>query len=129
MKMSNLYKNHPKFSRFVLALAVPALAGFFVQSALATVIRVPEAQARKAIVQKVQPSYPTLARQMGLSGHVVLDMYVDPSGNVEKANVVSGNPILGNAAVQAAKQWRFQPFEANGKATEAVIRVGFDFNN
>lgn len=127
MKMT--YKHLPSFSRLVLAAAIPALAGFVAQSALATVIRVPEAQARKAIVQKVQPSYPMLARQMGLSGHVVLDMYVDPSGNVEKANVVSGNPILGNAAVQAAKQWRFQPFEANGKATEAVIRVGFDFNN
>lgn len=129
MKMSNPYRNQPKLSRVALALAVPALAAFFGQSALATVVRVPEAQARKSIVQRVQPSYPALARQMGLSGHVVLDIYVDESGSVEKASVISGNPILGNAAVQAAKQWRFQPFEANGKATEAVVRVGFDFNN
>lgn len=125
--MSNLYRSHRKFSRLALAWSAAGLAAFFSQSAFATVIRIPEAQAR--IVQKVQPSYPTLARQMGLSGHVVLDMYVDESGNVEKANVISGNPILGNAAVSAAKRWRFQPLQVNGKGTEAVIRIGFDFNN
>jgi protein TonB len=65
---------------------------------------------------------------MRLSGQVVLDMYVDESGSVEKADVVSGNPILGNAAVAAAKHWKFQPFQANGKAIKAVVRIAFDFN-
>lgn len=127
--MTNSCKDHRKFSR--AAWLIPTLAAglFFSQSTFATVVRVPESQAQKSIVQRVQPSYPVLARQMGLSGHVVLDMYVNTSGKVEKANVVSGNPILGNAAVAAAKKWRFQPFQAGGKATDAVVRISFDFNN
>jgi protein TonB len=107
---------------------VPVLGfGMLAQTAFAQLIRVPEDQAKKAIISKVEPAYPPLARQMRLSGHVLLDMYVDETGSVEKADVVSGNPILGNAAVTAAKRWRFQPFQADGKATKAVVRVGFDF--
>ncbi|MGH9619028.1 MAG: energy transducer TonB, partial [Bryobacteraceae bacterium] len=88
--MSNPCKDRLKPSR--AAWLIPALAAglFLCQSAFATTVRVPEAQARKSIVQKVRPAYPVLARQMRLSGHVVLDMYVGTSGKVEKANVVSG---------------------------------------
>lgn len=124
--MSNPCK-HP--SRAVWLIPALAAGLFLCQSAFATVVRVPEAQARKSVVQRVQPTYPVLARQMKLSGHVVLDIYVGTSGNVEKANIVSGNPILGNAAVAAAKKWRFHPFQAGGRATEAVVRISFDFND
>ncbi|HEX7360996.1 MAG TPA: energy transducer TonB [Bryobacteraceae bacterium] len=127
--MSNPCKDHRKPSRAAWLILALAAGLFLCQSAFAITVRVPEAQARKSIVQKVRPAYPVLARQMRLSGHVVLDIYVGTSGKVEKANVVSGNPILGNAAVAAAKKWRFQPFQAGGKATEAVVRIGFDFNN
>jgi TonB family protein len=110
-------------------LAAVLISGMLGPCAFADVVRVTEVQARKSVIQKVEPTYPPIARQMRLSGHVVLDMYVDESGNVEKVDVISGNPILGSAAVSAAKQWKFQPFQNDGKVTKAVIRVGFDFTS
>ena len=119
------FKNrHFAFAGFVLSavsLALPVLMS-------AQPLRVGEDEARKAAVQKTQPTYPPIARQMNLSGRVLLDITVDTNGSVEKVDIVSGNPILAGSASQAAKQWKFQPFTADGKNTEAIIRIGFDFS-
>jgi periplasmic protein TonB len=64
---------------------------------------------------------------MNLSGKVLVDITVASDGSVEKVDVVSGNPILAGAAVTAGKRWKFNPFKVDGKATEAVVRVAFDF--
>jgi len=105
------------------ALLLPAC------SLWADAVRVPDAEAQKAIVQRVRPEFPAIAKQMKLSGRVVVDLTVAEDGKVEKADVVSGNPILGNAAKMAAKQWTFRPFQANGKVSEAIVRINFDFAN
>ena len=73
-------------------------------------LRVSEDEGKRAIVARVVPSMPPIARQTHLSGKVVIDMTVAEDGTVEKVDVVSGNPILGGACVSAAKKWTFQPF-------------------
>jgi outer membrane biosynthesis protein TonB len=42
--------------------------------------------------------------------------------------VISGNPVLGAAAVAAGKRWKFQPFQADGKPAKTIVRVNFDFS-
>lgn len=88
--------------------------------------RVSEDEAKKAITTRTNPEYPAMARQMKLGGKVQVDAYIDPEGKVEKVQVVTGNPLLTSAAVNAVKHWKFSPFTADGKPTRAV--AGFTFN-
>lgn len=90
-------------------------------------IRVAEAEAKKSVLSKVDPSYPPMARQMKIAGRVEVDVEVDPTGRVEKVTVINGNLLLGGACVNAVKQWHFSPFSAGGKPASAVLRLGFDF--
>ncbi|HXE12566.1 MAG TPA: energy transducer TonB [Bryobacteraceae bacterium] len=117
---------------FRKALLPVASAAFLLVSGgislFAQPVRIQDNEAQKAALQKVQPSYPAIARQLNLAGRVVVDLTVNASGSVEKVDVVNGNPILANAAVPAAKRWKFAPFQVDGKPTEAVVRIAFDFN-
>jgi protein TonB len=90
-------------------------------------IRVEESEAKKNIITKVEPDFPPIAKQMNLSGRVEVDLHVEETGKVDKVDAVSGNPILAGAAIAAAKRWKFQPFEAEGKPTKAVVRIAFSF--
>ena len=58
---------------------------------------------------KVQPTYPDLARKMNITGTVKIEVVVLPNGTVKDARVVGGHPVLANAALEAAKKWRFEP--------------------
>ena len=58
---------------------------------------------------KVQPTYPDLARKMNITGTVKIEVVVLPNGSVKDARVVGGHPVLANAALEAAKKWRFEP--------------------
>ena len=58
---------------------------------------------------RVQPIYPELARKMNIAGTVKIEVVVAPNGTVREARVVGGHPVLANAALDAAKKWRFEP--------------------
>ena len=72
---------------------------------------------------KVQPAYPELARKMNITGTVKVEVVVSPAGTVKEARVVGGHPVLANAALDAAKRWRFEP--ASVEST-GVIDFKFD---
>lgn len=71
---------------------------------------------------KVQPSYPDLARKMGITGTVKIEVVVSPNGTVKDARVVGGHPVLASAALDAAKKWRFEP-----SSTESTGIIDFKF--
>lgn len=80
------------------------------------------AQERSA-VHKVPPIYPAIARQMGITGTVVVNATVDPTGKVLKAESTSGNKLLATAAIDAVKQWKFAP----GDATQTFpVTINFE---
>jgi protein TonB len=92
--------------------------------------RVSEVVARKAAVTRAEPDYPPIAKQMRISGKVLVDAQVGTDGTVEKVDVVSGNAILAGAAVAAARKWVFSPFSGgDGKPTKALVRLGFNFGS
>jgi TonB family protein len=72
---------------------------------------------------KVQPSYPELARKMKITGTVKIEVVVSPNGQVKDARVVGGHPVLANAALDAAKRWRF---EAASEESSGVIEFKFE---
>jgi len=58
---------------------------------------------------KVSPLYPELARRMRITGTVRLQVVVAPNGQVKNTKAIGGHPILVNAAMDAMKQWKFEP--------------------
>ena len=72
---------------------------------------------------KVQPAYPDLARKMSIAGTVKIEVVVAPNGTVKEARVVGGHPVLANAALDAAKKWRFDPAPAE---SSGVIDFKFE---
>jgi TonB family protein len=72
---------------------------------------------------KVQPAYPELARKMGITGTVKIEVVVSPNGSVKDARVVGGHPVLANAALEAAKKWRFEP---SSSESSGVIDFKFE---
>jgi len=90
-------------------------------------LRISEAQAQNAATEKVAPTYPPVARQLRLAGKVTVEAVVTEAGTVQRVKPVNGNPILANSAVEAVKKWKFKPFQANGKASMAVVTLSFDF--
>lgn len=79
------------------------------------------------ITKKVKPSYPVAAEPSKLQGQVIVRVVVSETGDVESVEVISGNPILADAAMDAVKQWKFKPFIRNGKPVKAAIKLPFDF--
>ncbi|MGA7218878.1 MAG: energy transducer TonB [Candidatus Sulfotelmatobacter sp.] len=75
-------------------------------------------------VSKIQPSYPEIARKMNLTGTVKVAIVIAPNGSVKDAKLTGGHPVLGNAALDAVKKWRFEPASVESSGT-----VTFKFEN
>jgi len=76
---------------------------------------------------RVLPEYPAQARSLRLEGPVVLEAMVMEDGSVHDIKLVSGHPTLARAALDAVRQWRYQPYRLNGKpvAMRTEITVTF----
>jgi TonB family protein len=115
---------HPPDSvsvRTVVANLTPTLLG-----ALEPVL-IPEEVSRKLLLQKIQPNYPEQALRAGLQGPVVLQAWIGRDGKIRDLKLVRGYMVLGRAAFDAVRQWRFQPYYRNGHPmeTETYITVNF----
>jgi TonB family protein len=69
-------------------------------------------EAMAALVEKVNPEYPELARQLKLSGQVEVQAVIQEDGAIAEVTTVSGNPVLAKAVVDAVKKWKFKPFKS-----------------
>jgi protein TonB len=82
------------------------------------------------LVNRVQPVYPPLARQTRISGTVRLHAIIGKDGSVQQLEVLSGHPLLVQAALDAVRQWRYRPTLLNGEPVEVdtTIDVIFSLN-
>ncbi len=82
------------------------------------------------IVNRVQPVYPPLARQTRISGTVRLHAIIGKDGTVQQLEVMSGHPLLQQNALDAVRQWRYQPTLLNGEPVDVdtTIDVIFSLN-
>lgn len=80
----------------------------------------------RAMVQPA-PEYPALARQARIQGQVEVEAVLDEQGNVIEMKVVSGPPLLYQAALDALKKWKYQPTYLNDQpiAVEMLVTVTF----
>ena len=77
---------------------------------------------RLAAILKIEPDYPAVARQIRLTGSVELEILIDETGAVEKANVIRGNTLLTGPSLQAIRKWKFKPL---GSKAAGPVRFSF----
>ena len=79
------------------------------------------------LISRTAPVYPTIARQMGVSGAVLMNVTISPEGRVTAVRVISGAPQLRQAAISAVQQWRYKPAMLNGQPAESTAEVQINF--
>lgn len=84
-------------------------------------------QPQRSLIHRVEPEYPEEARARHIQGSVVLDVQVLGTGAVGNVGVVSGDPLLARSAIDAVKQWRYQPESVNRQAIESQTRITVKF--
>ncbi len=79
------------------------------------------------IINRVEPTYPTLARQARMQGDVVIDAVIGVDGRVQEMKVVSGHPLLVPAALEALSKWRYEPTYLNDEPIPVQLLVTLRF--
>lgn len=79
------------------------------------------------LIRRMEPAYPALARQVHLQGVVVIDAIIDEQGNITEMKVVSGPPLLIQAAIDAVRQWKYQPTYLNEQPVSVQLNVIVNF--
>jgi len=90
-------------------------------------VALPEDLSRKLLLQRILPSYPEQAVKARLQGPVVLQAWIGRDGTIQSLKLIRGSLLLGQAAYEAVRQWRYQPYLVNGRAVEAQTLVTVDF--
>jgi protein TonB len=83
------------------------------------------------LVRKIDPVYPRFAKDSRISGTVVLKATITKTGSIEGLQVASGPQVLGEAAVNAVRYWRYRPYMLNGQPVDVqtTINVVFKLDN
>lgn len=91
------------------------------------VVRLTSVLTQGRVLHRVAPLYPTIAKQTRVQGQVQVQISISETGAVTDVILLSGHPLLRDAALQAAKQWTFIPTELNGQRVRAVGLLTFNF--
>lgn len=75
------------------------------------------------ILQMIQPVYPALARRGRIQGNVQLKAIISADGKIKTLTVVSGHPLLVDAALDAVRHWTYQPTLLNGSPVEVKTEI------
>jgi TonB family protein len=70
------------------------------------------------LLRRIEPAYPTIAVQIHREGRVELHALIGTDGNIHSLEVVSGDPLFLQSALQAVQQWHYKPTYLNGQAVE-----------
>lgn len=90
-------------------------------------IRVSQGVEHGLLVSKVQPQYPSEAKEQHIQGEVLLRVTIDKEGNVANIQAVSGPDGLVPASIEAVKQWKYRPYLLNGTPVEVETQVTVNF--
>jgi TonB family protein len=110
-----------RWKRLALAAAAAALftgATGFAQTATTD-------EGKRKVKSKTSPVYPELAKRMGVSGKVKIEVVISPDGHVKSTRVVGGHPLLVQACQDAVKEWKFM---SGPEETTQVVEFDFHAN-
>jgi TonB family protein len=78
-------------------------------------------------IQRAPAEYPPIAKQRRAEGMVVIGATVGIDGHTKNLEILSGPPLLQNAAMDAARRWVYEPYIQNGQPVEADIEINVEF--
>jgi TonB family protein len=90
-------------------------------------VQVPADVMEKLVTHRVDPDYPAAARPAKMQGVIVLDVVVGSDGSVVDVRALNGPEVLAQAAVEALRWWRFEPYRIDGKAMVVETTVAVEF--
>lgn len=79
-------------------------------------------ESKRKIKSRTNPQYSDLARKMGISGKVKVEIVIAPDGHVKSSRAVGGHPVLIQSCLDAVKDWRYEP-----APEETTQIIEFDF--
>ena len=90
-------------------------------------LRVPTEVMQKLLVHRVEAVYPPEARKQNIQGIIALDIVVAKDGSVVSMKALNGPDVLANAAMDALRWWKFDPYRVNGEPAEVETTVAVEF--
>jgi periplasmic protein TonB len=90
-------------------------------------LRISQGVSQGLILKKVSPVYPAQARQMRLEGKVELQANISKTGSIASVKQLSGDAILGRAAIEAVRQWKYKPYYLSGEPVEVETQITVNF--
>lgn len=117
--------------RFLLSLAAISVTLFAQDPNPATnppvkLVRI-SALPESYVARKQMPLYPPDALGHRIQGLVRISVRIGSDGRIERASLISGHRLLAPAALQAVKQWTFQPAQVEGHAVRMISQITFSF--
>lgn len=79
------------------------------------------------IISKAPPVYPPLAKVAAVEGAVTLSVIIGKDGAVQNITALSGHPLLVSSAMEAVRQWTYQPTLLNGEPVEVLTQVDVNY--
>jgi TonB family protein len=79
--------------------------------------------AERKVITRTEPDYPDTLKRLYIGGVVRIEAVVAPDGTVESTQLVGGNPILGQTAMRAIKQWKYAQASTKEKL---IVKLEFD---
>lgn len=91
-------------------------------------IRVSAGVAQGRLLAPIQPIYPEIAKSARIQGTVIVEATISKLGLIQQARVLSGPPMLAQAALQAVQRARYQPYLLNGEPVEVQTTINIVFS-
>jgi protein TonB len=83
----------------------------------------PASNEQRTLLVRIEPGYPQALRERSIGGTVRLKVTIEADGNVERAELLGGNPLLGDATIAAVTKWRYSRAP---RRTTALVSILFD---
>jgi protein TonB len=91
-------------------------------------VRVSSGVTQSRLLSGPKPVYPRLALTARIAGSVRLQATISREGRIENLHVLSGHPLLNDAAMDAVRQWRYRPLLLNGDPVEVITEIDVNFS-
>jgi len=105
---------------------LPSASANVPKPSLATV-RISQGVSQGLLIKRVQPKYPQAALAVRAQGAVQIEATINKEGNVTNLKVLSGDPVLARAALEAVHQWRYKPYYLDGEPVEIQTQITVNF--
>jgi len=90
-------------------------------------VNVSQGVSQGLLVKKTTPTYPANALRQRIEGPVQLLATISKTGGISEVKVISGDPNLARAAVDAVKQWKYKPYLLDGSPVEMETQITVSF--